>query len=31
VQVSALPKGAKIEIEVIALANRGAVASDTSG
>ena len=31
VQVSALPKGAKIEIEVIALANHGAVASDTSG
>jgi 2-iminobutanoate/2-iminopropanoate deaminase len=32
VQVSALPKGAKIEIEVIALANRsGAVVSDTSG
>lgn len=31
VQVSALPKGAKIEIEVIALANRGAVASGTSG
>jgi 2-iminobutanoate/2-iminopropanoate deaminase len=30
VQVSALPKGAKIEIEVIACAN-GATASDTSG
>jgi 2-iminobutanoate/2-iminopropanoate deaminase len=31
VQVSALPKGAKIEIEVIARANDGATASDTSG
>src|SRR6476659_8179791 len=31
VQVSALPKGAKIEIEVIAVANDGATASDTSG
>lgn len=32
VEVSALPKGAKIEIEVIASASRGgAVASDTSG
>jgi 2-iminobutanoate/2-iminopropanoate deaminase len=32
VEVSALPKGAKIEIEVIALAGRGGgVASDTSG
>jgi 2-iminobutanoate/2-iminopropanoate deaminase len=32
VQVSALPKGAKIEIEVIASASRGeGVASDTSG
>ncbi len=31
VQVSALPKGAKIEIEVIACANDGATASDTSG
>ena len=33
VQVSALPKGAKIEIEVIACANGGcsATASDTSG
>ena len=31
VQVSALPKGAKIEIEVIASASAGAVASDTSG
>jgi 2-iminobutanoate/2-iminopropanoate deaminase len=31
VQVSALPKGAKIEIEVIARANDGAAASDTSG
>ena len=28
VQVSALPKGAKVEIEVIALANRGSIASD---
>src|SRR5438270_11383383 len=31
VEVSALPKGAKIEIEVIALADRDGVASDTSG
>jgi 2-iminobutanoate/2-iminopropanoate deaminase len=31
VQVSALPKGAKVEIEVIARANGGGVASDTSG
>jgi 2-iminobutanoate/2-iminopropanoate deaminase len=31
VQVSALPKGAKIEIEVIARTNGGATASDTSG
>jgi 2-iminobutanoate/2-iminopropanoate deaminase len=31
VQVSALPKGAKIEIEVIARTNDGATASDTSG
>jgi 2-iminobutanoate/2-iminopropanoate deaminase len=31
VQVSALPKGAKVEIEVIACANNGATASDTSG
>ena len=31
VQVSALPKGAKIEIEAIACANAGATASDTSG
>jgi 2-iminobutanoate/2-iminopropanoate deaminase len=31
VQVSALPKGAKIEIEVIAHTNDGATASDTSG
>jgi 2-iminobutanoate/2-iminopropanoate deaminase len=31
VQVSALPKGAKIEIEVIARANSGGIASDTSG
>src|SRR5437899_4970832 len=31
VQLSALPKGAKIEIEVIACANGGATASDTSG
>ena len=31
VQVSALPKGAKIEIEVIACANDGSTASDTSG
>jgi len=31
VQVSALPKDAKIEIEVIASAGAGAVASDTSG
>src|SRR5438045_5029241 len=31
VQVSALPKGAKVEIEVIAVANGGATASDTSG
>jgi 2-iminobutanoate/2-iminopropanoate deaminase len=31
VQVSALPKGAKIEIEVIARANDGGTASDTSG
>jgi hypothetical protein len=29
--VSALPKGAKVEIEVIARANGGAIASDTSG
>ena len=31
VQVSALPKGAKVEIEVIARANGGRIASDTSG
>src|SRR5947207_12150913 len=31
VQVSALPKGAKVEIEVIAVANGGGTASDTSG
>ena len=31
VQVSALPKGAKVEIEVIACANGSATASDTSG
>ena len=31
VQVSALPKGAKVEIEVIACGNGGATASDTSG
>jgi len=31
VQVSALPKGAKIEIEVIARTNDGVTASDTSG
>jgi 2-iminobutanoate/2-iminopropanoate deaminase len=31
VQVSALPKGAKVEIEVIARANGGGIASDTSG
>jgi 2-iminobutanoate/2-iminopropanoate deaminase len=31
VQVSALPKGAKIEIEVVQCANGGATASDTSG
>ena len=31
VQVSALPKGAKVEIEVIAYANGGGTASDTSG
>jgi 2-iminobutanoate/2-iminopropanoate deaminase len=31
VQVSALPKGAKVEIEVIASANGGGTASDTSG
>jgi 2-iminobutanoate/2-iminopropanoate deaminase len=31
VQVSALPKGAKVEIEVIARTNDGATASDTSG
>ena len=31
VQVSALPKGAKVEIEVIACANGGGTASDTSG
>jgi 2-iminobutanoate/2-iminopropanoate deaminase len=31
VQVSALPKGAKVEIEVIARASGGGVASDTSG
>ena len=31
VQLSALPKGAKSEIEVIACANGGATASDTSG
>src|SRR5216110_2515530 len=30
VQVSALPKGAKVEMEVIACANGGATASDTS-
>jgi reactive intermediate/imine deaminase len=31
VQVSHLPKGAKVEIEVIAVANGSATASDTSG
>ena len=31
VQISALPKGARVEIEVIACANGGATASDTSG
>jgi 2-iminobutanoate/2-iminopropanoate deaminase len=31
VQVAALPKGARVEIEVIALANGGGVAADTSG
>ena len=31
VQVSALPKGARVEIEVIVCANGGATASDTSG
>jgi 2-iminobutanoate/2-iminopropanoate deaminase len=31
VQVSGLPKGAKVEIEVIARANGGDIASDTSG
>ena len=31
VQVSALPKGAKVEIEVIARAHGGGIASDTSG
>jgi len=31
VQVAALPKGAKVEIEVIAVAGAGGVASDTSG
>ena len=31
VQVSRLPKGAKVEIEVIAVANGSATASDTSG
>ena len=31
VQVSALPKGAKVEIEVIARATGGGIASDTSG
>ena len=31
VQVSALPKGAKVEIEVIVRANGGRIASDTSG
>jgi 2-iminobutanoate/2-iminopropanoate deaminase len=31
VQVSALPKGARIEIEVIARTDSGGVASDTSG
>ena len=31
VQVSALPKGARVEIEVIAVANGGGTASDTSG
>ena len=31
VQVSALPKGAKVEIEVIAVANGGETVSDTSG
>src|SRR2546421_10305188 len=31
VQVSSLPKGARVEIEVIACANGGATASDTSG
>jgi len=31
VQVAALPKGARLEIEVIAVANGGGVAADTSG
>jgi 2-iminobutanoate/2-iminopropanoate deaminase len=31
VQVAGLPKGARVEIEVIAVANSGATASDTSG
>jgi 2-iminobutanoate/2-iminopropanoate deaminase len=31
VQVSALPKGAKVEIEVIAVANGSGTVSDTSG
>jgi enamine deaminase RidA (YjgF/YER057c/UK114 family) len=31
VEVSALPKGAKIEIEVIACAHNGVTASDISG
>ena len=31
VQVAALPKGARVEIEVIAVANGGGVAADTSG
>ena len=31
VQVAALPKGARVEIEVIAVANGGGIAADTSG
>jgi len=31
VQVAALPKGARVEIEVIAVANGGGVAANTSG
>jgi 2-iminobutanoate/2-iminopropanoate deaminase len=31
VQVAGLPKGARVEIEVIAVADSGATASDTSG